>query len=255
LADNYQVPDNLKASLSRCLLKGVKVTDIPKFYIENWQRIPLEGTSRDWLYQEFARKSAPDPYLEKFRRVVDIALASLGLALSSPLYIPISLAIKLDSQGPVFYRQERLGKGKKAFSLLKFRTMVKDAEKDTGAVWAGEDDPRITRVGNFLRKTRLDELPQFINVLKGEMSLVGPRPEREEFVNQFLENIPYYPMRLLVKPGITGWAQVKYGYVNSLKGTKDKLEYDLYYILNQSLLLDVGILLKTIRIVLWGQRR
>ncbi|GFP34027.1 putative colanic acid biosynthesis UDP-glucose lipid carrier transferase, partial [Candidatus Hakubella thermalkaliphila] len=173
LADNYQVPDNLKDSLSRCLLKGVRVTDVPEYYMENWRRIPLECTSRDWLYQEFRRKNPPGPYLEKFRRVVDIALASLGLALSSPLYIPISLAIKLDSEGPVFYQQKRLGKGKKAFSPIKFRTMVKDAEKDTGAVWAGENDPRITRVGIFLRKTRLDELPKFIIVLKGEMSLVG----------------------------------------------------------------------------------
>ncbi len=127
-----------------------------------------------------------------------------------------------------------------------------NAEKDSGAVWAEKDDPRITRVGRFLRRMRLDEFPQFLNVLKGEMSLVGPRPEREEFVNQFLKKIPYYSIRFLVKPGITGWAQINQGYVNSYQGSRDKLEYELYYIFNHSFFLDMGILLKSIKIVLLG---
>jgi len=276
VSDNYKVPDRLKRLLSDCILKGARVNDIPEFYQENWQRVPIEHTSTEWLYHELRRSNSHISYRRKIKRLMDVALASLGLVLSSPLYIPISICIKLNSRGPVFYRQERLGKDRKKFLTIKFRTMIKDAEKDSGVVWAKEGDSRITRVGKILRKTRLDELPQFINVLKSDMSMVGPRPEREEFVKGFREKIqvvrrgrrkidnggifidyqekiPYYALRLLVKPGITGWAQVKYGYVNSPQGSKEKLEYDLYYILNQSLFLDIRILLKTIKVVLFGK--
>ncbi len=205
------------------------------------------------------------------KRLVDLTGGGLGFILFLFFFIPIALAIKLSSKGPIFYRQKRVGLEGEAFSLVKFRTMVHNAEEKTGAVWAGENDPRITRVGRFLRRMRLDELPQFLNVLKGEMSLVGPRPEREEFVSQFLEpdgvyqgnseknstksEIPYYSLKFLVKPGITGWAQINQGYVNSHRGSRDKLEYELYYILNHSFLFDLGILLRSIKIALSGQGR
>jgi lipopolysaccharide/colanic/teichoic acid biosynthesis glycosyltransferase len=206
-------------------------------------------------------------------------LAVCLLALTWPLLILISLAIRLDSSGPVFFRQERLGQEGKPFQIRKFRTMVENAE-ESGPQFATSKDSRITRVGRILRILRLDELPQLLNILKGEMSFIGPRPEREIFVREFLapvpevrpgrrandppntqvvcgykERVPHYSYRLLVKPGITGWAQVMHHYTATLAETKEKLEYDLYYIKNMGLLLDLAILLKTIRIVLFGRGR
>ena len=224
--DRHRVMDGrLESILTRCLLKGVKVIDIASFYQEHWHRIPLNWTSRKWLYRELAKK---EPFFASYernlKRLVDLIGGGLGFILFLLVLISIAIAIKLSSKGPVFYRQTRLGKEAKVFSLLKFRTMVDNAEEESGAVWAENDDPRITRAGRFLRRMRLDEFPQFLNVLKGEMSLVGPRPEREEFVDQFLgpdgvyqgnsgknnleEEIPYYSLKFLVKPGITGWAQI-----------------------------------------------
>lgn len=162
----------------------------------------------------------------------------------------IALAIRLDSPGSVFYTQEREGRGGRRFRIIKFRSMVADAERAGKAVWATRDDPRITRVGKFMRRTRLDELPQFVNVLRGEMSIVGPRPERPQFVAQLQEEIPFYRARLSVKPGLTGWAQVKYRYGNTTEDALIKLQYDLYYIKHQSMVLDILILLRTIRVVL-----
>jgi lipopolysaccharide/colanic/teichoic acid biosynthesis glycosyltransferase len=163
------------------------------------------------------------------------------------------LAIKLDSSGPVLYRQRRVGLGGEPFDCYKFRTMRKDAEADTGATWATDDDPRITRIGKFLRASRLDEIPQLWCVLKGEMAFVGPRPERPEFVEWLSEQIPYYGVRHLVRPGITGWAQVQYKYGNTLEDAREKLQYDLFYIKNASLGLDMLIMFQTVKIVLLGR--
>jgi exopolysaccharide biosynthesis polyprenyl glycosylphosphotransferase len=165
----------------------------------------------------------------------------------------VALAIRLDSPGPIFFRQERVGEQGRPFTLLKFRTMVQDAELRTGPVWAADDDPRITRVGRWLRKTRLDEFPQIWNVFKGEMSFIGPRPERPHFVVQLQEKIPYYAERHSVKPGITGWAQVRCPYAATIEDSEEKLQYDLYYVKNMSSLLDIDILLSTIRVVLFGR--
>jgi lipopolysaccharide/colanic/teichoic acid biosynthesis glycosyltransferase len=163
------------------------------------------------------------------------------------------LAIKLDSTGPVFYRQRRVGQFDKSFTLLKFRSMTVDAEAGGNPVWAQQNDPRVTRVGRFIRATRIDELPQLVNVLVGEMSLVGPRPERPHFVEQLSRAIPFYRQRSYVKPGVTGWAQINFPYGASIEDAREKLAYDLYYIKNRSLLLDAAVLVSTIRVVLFGK--
>lgn len=163
------------------------------------------------------------------------------------------MAIKLDSPGPVIFKQKRVGENEKIFVLYKFRTMRNDAEKGSGAVWAKKNDPRVTRIGKFLRKTRLDELPQLFNVLKGDMSFVGPRPERPEFVEKLKEIIPYYSERHFVKPGVTGWAQVRYPYGASVEDAVEKLRYDLFYIKNLSMFLDLYIVFETFKVVLFGR--
>lgn len=186
------------------------------------------------------------------RRLFDIAASLIGIALSFPLMVTTALAIWLESPGPVIYLQERVGLHGRIFRILKFRSMRLDAEAQ-GPVWAGENDPRVTRVGRVIRKLRIDEIPQFFNILRGEMSLIGPRPERPAFVEQLEELIPYYSERHLVKPGLTGWAQVCYPYGASFEDAKEKHQYDLYYIKNQSPLLDAIILLETARVVLLGR--
>jgi sugar transferase (PEP-CTERM system associated) len=191
-------------------------------------------------------------FYRRVRRVADLVIASIGLVLSSPLMLLTALAIKLESAGPVFYAQERVGQHDQPFRIIKFRSMRTDAEKN-GAVWASKDDPRVTRVGRIIRKLRIDELPQFINVLRGEMSMIGPRPERRQFVEQLSEVLPYYSQRHLVKPGITGWAQVCYPYGASVEDARMKHQYDLYYIKNQSPLLDAVILFETLRVVFFGR--
>lgn len=189
------------------------------------------------------------------RRLFNLAMSLVGLSLSLPFAVLAAIAIKLDSPGPIFYAQERVGKNGRTFKILKFRSMRQDAEKDGVAQWAAQRDPRITRVGNFLRKTRIDEIPQFINILLGDMSFVGPRAERPVFVEQLSEQIPFYSQRHLVEPGLTGWAQVNYGYGSSVEDAVQKLQYDLYYIKNVSLLFDIWIMFKTIKVVLFGYGR
>lgn len=186
---------------------------------------------------------------EYTKRVFDVVLSSIGLIVAIPLMVIIGIAIKLDTKGPIFYCQERVGKNGKVYTLYKLRSMHENAEEN-GAQWAEEDDPRVTKVGRFIRKTRLDELPQLFNVLKGDMSLVGPRPERPVFTYQFNEEIPGFINRLQVKPGLTGLAQVNGGYE---LGPAEKLEYDLYYIENRSIWMDIKIILKTIKVVLSGK--
>jgi len=193
------------------------------------------------------------PWERALKRSMDVLVSLSVLLLGSPLLVLLAVAIRLDSRGPVLYTQKRVGRGGRIFILYKFRSMVHNAEARTGPIWAGKNDPRITRVGRFMRKLHLDELPQFINILKGDMSLVGPRPERPAFVDQFRDSIPLYERRLNVKPGITGWAQVKHKYDESLTDVMDKLRYDLFYLENMSLALDVKIILSTVAIVLSGR--
>ena len=195
-------------------------------------------------------RSGTVPYPKK---ITDLLLASTLLLTLLPLMLLVALAIKCDSPGPVFYRQERVGLRGRRFAVLKFRSMRQDAEADGRPVWAAAQDHRITRVGRFIRWARIDELPQLLNVLRGEMSVIGPRPERPYFVEQFNKLIPSYDDRHAVLPGITGWAQVNYPYGASLKDAREKLRYDLYYIANYSLLLDLKILLATVRVVLSGK--
>ncbi len=191
-------------------------------------------------------------YNIKVKRVLDIIFSLLGLLISLVITIPVAILIKLESKGPIFYRQKRVGLNNNIFECIKFRSMTVDAEK-YGAIWASKNDSRVTRVGKIIRKLRIDEIPQMWNVLKGEMSFIGPRPERPEFVYQLEKKIPYYNLRHSVKPGITGWAQVCYPYGASEEDALEKLKYDLYYIKNLSLFLDFQILLKTAKVVLLGK--
>jgi exopolysaccharide biosynthesis polyprenyl glycosylphosphotransferase len=192
------------------------------------------------------------PWERTFKRLLDILASFAVLVLGSPFFAIIVALIKIDSRGPILYSQKRVGRGGKIFTLFKFRSMVQDAEAKTGPKWAERGDPRITHIGKILRKLHLDEFPQFINVLKGDMSLVGPRPERPAFVDEFRGSIPLYERRLNVKPGITGWAQVKHKYDESLTDVKDKLQYDLFYLENMSVALDLKIILSTVGIVVRG---
>lgn len=190
---------------------------------------------------------------KKIKRLMDIVISFILIIITSPVLIATSLAIKFESKGPVFYKQERSGLNGSVFKIIKFRSMVQDAEKKTGPIWSQKNDPRITKVGAFIRRVRIDELPQMINVLKGDMSLVGPRPERPFFVEKLSEEIPLYKRRLKVRPGVTGWAQVKHKYDENVEDVKTKLRYDLFYIENMSLRNDLKILFRTIFVVLFGK--
>jgi sugar transferase (PEP-CTERM system associated) len=234
-----------------CKLQGIEVQDWPSFYEKLTGRILVTGLRPSWLI--FADGFRSSGVTVALKRAMDVVLSVLALLASAPLCCLIALLIKLDSAGPVFYRQGRVGQGGRVFALIKFRSMHRDAERETGPVWAEDGDPRATRVGRLLRRTRLDELPQFINVLRGEMSLVGPRPERPAFVEYLQSRIPFYMSRYSIKPGITGWAQVQYRYGSTLEDAVEKLEYDLYYIKNQSLFLDLLILLHTLQVVVLGK--
>ena len=224
---------------------GVMVTRMPTMYEEITGRVPIHHLESDWLIRSFVDEARVSAFYELGKRIVDIIGGVIGVIIFL-LTIPfVSLAIIIETGFPVFYKQERLGKGGKPFMLYKYRTMIKDAEPDGEARAAEVDDPRITRVGNILRKTRLDEFPQFFSVLRGEMSLVGPRAEREQLVQKYQKEIPFYRARLLVKPGISGWAQITQGYASSIFATALKLEYDLYYIKHRTVAMDIAILLRT----------
>lgn len=194
-----------------------------------------------------------EPWEESAKRVVDIVASILILVVTAPLWIFVGIAIKLNSPGPLVYSQERVGKNGKLFRMHKFRSMYQDAEARSGPVWATQNDPRITSVGRFLRKTRLDEIPQFMDVLRGDMSLVGPRPERPHFVEKLSKEVPLYKRRLAVKPGITGWAQIKQGYDTSIEDVKSKVRYDLFYIENMSFRMDLKILIMTVYVMIAGK--
>ncbi len=237
--------------LLACKFTGIEIVDAPSFYEEIMGKLLIENITPGWFI--FSDGFKLDYTRKVIKRIVDIFCALIGFILSLPLFPLITMLIKLDSRGPVFYRQLRVGEGEKNFKLIKFRTMKQDAETSTGAVWAKKNDCRVTRIGKILRKLRLDELPQFINVLRGDMSLIGPRPERPEFVEKLKQTIPYYGNRHFVKPGITGWAQIKYPYGASEEDALEKLRYDLYYIKNLSPLLDMSIIIDTIKVVLFGR--
>jgi len=236
--------------LLRCKFAGIDVVENTTFFEEATGKLMLERTNPSWFLFSNSFKVTPFTLFTKFnKRIFDIVFASLGLLVALPILPLIALLIKIDSPGKVLFRQLRVGVDEKHFFLNKFRTMREDAEKATGAIWAAADDPRITKIGKFLRKTRLDEIPQLINVFKGDMSFVGPRPERPEFVEKLNEKYSYYSKRHSVKPGITGWAQVRYPYGASMEDSLEKLKYDLYYIKNYSLKLDFFIILETIKVV------
>ena len=239
--------------LLSCKLNGMEVLDAPSFYENAHRKLLIENITPSWFI--FSHGFRVTWTLRLCKRVLDIAASLAGLAFFLPFIPFIVLAIKLDSPGPMLFRQSRVGEGDRAFTLMKFRSMRQDAEAGTGAVWAREHDPRITRVGNFLRRTRLDEIPQLVNILRGDMSLVGPRPERPEFVAELKKKIPYYSERHYVKPGLTGWAQVCYPYGSSVEDAIEKLRFDLYYIKNISIILDFYIIMKTFRVVLLGKGR
>jgi exopolysaccharide biosynthesis polyprenyl glycosylphosphotransferase len=230
--------------------RGVEVTRMPILYEEIAQRVPIHHLESDWLIKSFVDQLRVSITYEVLKRLIDIVGGWTGLLVLTVTFPFTALATLLDSGRPIFYSQRRLGKGGRTFKIYKFRTMLQNAEADGEARLASENDPRVTWVGNFLRQTRLDELPQFWNVLNGEMSLVGPRAERPELIAEFQKQIPFYRARLLVKPGLTGWAQINYGYVANVTETAVKLEYDLYYIKHRSFMMDVVIVLRTIGTVL-----
>jgi exopolysaccharide biosynthesis polyprenyl glycosylphosphotransferase len=261
IIENYNISDvvvaingEIKGETFQTILDaqelGIEVIRMQIMYEELTQRVPVEHLESDWVIRSFVDQVRVSGMYELSKRLMDIVGGLVGLLFFILIFPFTALAIVIESGFPVFYSQERLGKGARLFRIYKFRSMRQDAEADGEARPASIDDPRVTRVGNFLRRTRLDEMPQFLSVLTGEMSLVGPRAERPELVAQFQRQIPFYRARLLVKPGLTGWAQINYGYVASVKETIVKLEYDLYYIKHRTINMDFSIVLRTIGTVL-----
>ncbi len=261
IIEDYQISDiivaingEIKGETFQTILdtqeRGIEVTRMPIMYEELTQRVPVEHLESDWVIRSFVDQVRVSGVYELFKRLMDILGSLAGLLIFVIIFPLTAFAIIVESGFPIFYSQERLGKGGRLFRIYKFRSMLQNAEEDGEAKPTLINDPRVTRVGNFLRRTRLDEMPQFLSVLAGEMSLVGPRAERPELVAQFQKQIPFYRARLLVKPGLTGWAQINYGYVVTVKETVVKLEYDLYYIKHRTLSMDFNIVLRTIGTVL-----
>ncbi|HEX4081211.1 MAG TPA: sugar transferase [Rhizomicrobium sp.] len=237
--------------LAHCKVSGIRVTDYLDFCEREDQRIYIESLREEWI--ALSRGFETTGWSERPRRALDVLLSLAGFIATAPVLLLTSLAIKLEDGGPVLYRQERVGLNGRPFTLFKFRSMRQDAESDGVPAWAGERDVRVTTVGAVIRKLRIDELPQLSNVLRGEMALIGPRPERPYFVRRFSEAIPFYDYRHAVRPGITGWAQVSFRYGASVEDARRKLSYDLYYVKNRGILLDIVILLKTVGVVLRGE--
>jgi sugar transferase (PEP-CTERM system associated) len=239
--------------LLECKLYGIQVTDASTFFERETYQIRVESLQPSWLVfgggfdQSFIRIF--------MKRGFDLVCSAIILVLSFPVMILTAALIYMEDRAPVFYSQERVGKDGKPFKVHKFRSMRSDAEKGGKPQWAAQNDPRVTRIGNFIRRVRIDELPQILNVFNGEMSFVGPRPERAFFVEQLIEVVPYYNVRHSIKPGITGWAQVRYGYGSSAEDALQKLQYDLYYVKNNSLFLDVLVLIDTLKVVLFRSGR
>ena len=236
--------------LLQCRIEGVRITDLAGFCERVRGEVPIDSLKASWLIYGDGFKQDWSRNLVK--RAFDLIVSLVLLTIALPVMAITAFAIWLESGRPIIYRQERVGQGNQPFTVLKFRSMAQDAERDGVAQWAQKNDPRVTRVGKFIRKTRIDELPQLLNVLRGDMSFVGPRPERPTFVAELTEKIPYYGIRHSVKPGITGWAQVRVPYTDSVEDTVKKLENDLYYVKNHSLFLDLLVLFETVRVVLFG---
>jgi len=234
-----------------CRISGVPVTDLAGMYERVRGEVPLESLRASWLI--YGQGFAQGGVRGFVKRTFDLGVSAIMLVLALPVMLLTAIAIRLESPGPVIYRQERVGLGGRRFMCLKFRSMRADAEGDGVARWAERGDPRVTRVGRIIRKLRIDELPQLLNVLRGEMSFVGPRPERPSFVKELKETIPFYDVRHSVKPGVTGWAQVRYTYGASVEDARKKLQFDLYYVKNHSLFLDLLILVETVRVVLFRE--
>jgi sugar transferase (PEP-CTERM system associated) len=245
-----QLPTSELLQLS--LTGKVNIEEGASFYERVTGRVSLSMVRPSWLI--FSSRGRQTRISGVIRQVVHRLVALVGGLISLPIGLVTALLIKLESQGPVFYKQERVGKNGEIFTVIKFRSMRTDAE-NSGPVWATEQDDRTTRVGRIIRKLRIDEIPQFWNIIRGEMDFVGPRPERLHFVSQLAQEIPYYQQRHLIAPGLTGWAQIKYPYGASVEDARQKLQYDLYYIKNQSLMLDAIILFETIKIILFGRGR
>lgn len=234
-----------------CKLYGIRVVDLATYFEKTLAQIKISHVHAGWLifgdgFNQGVMRSA-------VKRVFDVLSSAVILVLTAPVMLITAILIKLESAGPVFYSQERVGLNGGTFKVIKFRSMRQDAEKDGKPRWATKNDDRVTRVGNFIRKVRIDELPQLINVLRGEMSMVGPRPERPFFVDELVAKIPYYAVRHSVKPGVTGWAQVRYEYGSTIEDSLEKLQYDLYYVKNHTLFLDLLIMLETVAVVLTGR--
>ncbi|HUQ31598.1 MAG TPA: TIGR03013 family XrtA/PEP-CTERM system glycosyltransferase [Pyrinomonadaceae bacterium] len=236
--------------LQLSLSGNVSIEEGASFYERLTGRVHLDMMRPSWLI--FSGRGRQARFNAVTRIVLHRLVALIGAILSFPLAVLTALLIKIDSRGPVLYKQERVGRNGRPFMVMKFRSMRTDAEKD-GPVWARSSDDRVTRVGRIIRKIRVDEIPQFWNILKGEMNFVGPRPERPHFVSQLAEEIPYYEQRHLIEPGLTGWAQIKYPYGSSIEDARQKLQYDLYYIKNQSLSLDAAIMFETVKTILFGR--
>jgi exopolysaccharide biosynthesis polyprenyl glycosylphosphotransferase len=247
LTEDVAMNFDLLQDLYRCLEARINFMDWTQFYEIICEKIPASLVNQAWFLENL--REGEKGFYDKVKRNTDIIAAGILLVLTSPFWLLIALAIKIEDGGPVLYWQERIGKDRKPFKLCKFRSMKKDAEKNTGAVWAKKEDPRVTRVGKFLRRAHLDELPQMLNVFRGDISLVGPRPERPEFVTELEKKIPHYQVRHLIKPGFTGWAQLKFRYGRSVMDSQEKFQYDLYYLKNRNLFLDLGILLKTLQLI------
>ncbi|MBI5035626.1 MAG: sugar transferase [Chloroflexi bacterium] len=244
LAVTHDIKDELFRELLHAQEQGIEMTPMPLLYEELTGRVPVEHIGDSWYLALPLGDKTASVYSLAIKRLFDIFISSIGLVGFGLLMPFIALAIRLDSPGRIFYSQTRVGQGGKIFSVRKLRTMVTNAERNGQAVWATKNDPRVTRLGKYLRKLHIDELPQFWNVLRGEMSIVGPRPERPEFVSQLENQIPFYRLRHAVKPGMAGWAIVNAGYVDSVEDARVRVEYDLYYIKHQSIWLDLWILFR-----------
>ncbi len=234
-----------------CKVSGIKVYDLNTHFEKTLGQIRIDYLNASWLI--FGDGFNQGAWRTGVKRVFDVFCATLLLVLAAPIMVVTAVLIKLESPGPMLYRQERTGLNGRSFSIAKFRSMRNDAEKDGKPVWASANDARVTRVGAVIRKLRIDELPQLFNVLVGEMSLVGPRPERPYFVEQLTQEIPFYALRHSVKPGVTGWAQVRYPYGATVEDSQEKLQYDLYYVKNHTLFLDLVVLMETVNVVLTGK--
>lgn len=238
------------AELLQAKLSGIRVEDATTMYERLTGKILIDDLKPSWLI--FSDGFAVSRLTRFLKRGIDLGIASLGLVLAAPLTLLTALAVYLDSDGPILYSQERVGEGGRTFTIYKFRSMRLDAER-SGARWATDHDDRVTRVGRLIRATRLDEIPQLWNVLRGDMSFVGPRPERPVFVEQLAQEIPFYQQRHAVKPGVTGWAQIKYQYGSSVEDAMEKLRYDLYYIKHASIAFDLSIVFDTVKVILFGK--